>query len=142
MATRYWGGRTGEPALFLTDNLAAPTATTNLMGKLSTLLYWHALDPVTDAERLRNDRAESFKGNRNPFVDHPEFVSLVWGEITTLTVTRTNQSLTLVWTNALRRAVLESSTNAAGPWTQATAGTNRLTTAVTNPASFFRLRLK
>lgn len=42
------------------------------MGRLSTLLLWHELDPVDSAEQLRNDRVFTlYQHNRNPFVDHP-----------------------------------------------------------------------
>ena len=142
MATRYWGDRLNEPALFLTEDSNAATSTTNLMGKLSTLLYWHALDPVSDSERLRNDRVEALQGNRNPFVDHPEFVTAIWGDITALRVVKTSQTLTLSWTNSLRRAVLESSVTVTGQWSQAVSGTNRFTFGSTNQSQFFRLRLK
>lgn len=43
----------------------------------ATLKAWHRLDPVTPEERLRNDVVFRFQGNRNPFVDRPEFVSAV-----------------------------------------------------------------
>ncbi len=45
---------------------------------LETLLYWNRLARVTPAERLRNDRIADAQGNRNPFVDRPEFADLVW----------------------------------------------------------------
>lgn len=142
MATRYWGDRTNEPALFLTENPAAATATTNLMGRLSTLLYWNALDPVSDVERLRNDRVEALQGNRNPFVDHPEFVPAIWGDITTLSVTGTNQSVTISWNSALRRAVVEWGTNVAGPRVDLIPTTNRVTITAANQNGFFRLRMR
>jgi hypothetical protein len=50
------------------------------MGRLSTLLKWHAADPPSPAERLRNDRVCSlYQHNRNPFVDRPELVAAIWG---------------------------------------------------------------
>ncbi len=50
------------------------------MGNLNTLLRWHAEEPVTDAERRRNDLIFSdYQRNRNPFIDHPEWVALIWG---------------------------------------------------------------
>jgi len=49
-------------------------------GKLTTLLQWHELDPVDERERHRNNVIFSFQKNRNPFIDHPEFVSLIWSE--------------------------------------------------------------
>jgi endonuclease I len=91
MDVRYEGGvhsTTGasEPDLRLTDNLGLITTTgTNTsvayMGLLSVLLQWHADDPVTEAERLRNDVIYSYQNNRNPFIDHPEWVACVFKNI-------------------------------------------------------------
>jgi endonuclease I len=76
MATRYDGGVDKTSALSFSDN---PTHT-NSMGKLSTLLLWHALDPPDAAESNRNDLIYSnFQSNRNPFIDHPEWVEAIWG---------------------------------------------------------------
>lgn len=38
------------------------------------LLKWHQADPVDAAERVRNDIVAKAQGNRNPYIDHPEFV--------------------------------------------------------------------
>ena len=46
---------------------------------LAMLLEWHLLDPVDDLERVRNERAYGYQGNRNPFIDYPEFAQLIWG---------------------------------------------------------------
>lgn len=48
------------------------------MGKASRLVEWHLADPVDDEERRRNDIIYSYQQNRNPFIDHPEFVCLIW----------------------------------------------------------------
>ncbi|HEU4991514.1 MAG TPA: endonuclease, partial [Luteimonas sp.] len=74
---------TAEPDLRLTDNaaLVAPTggnASVAYMGLLSVLLQWNQEDPVDDAERLRNDAVQSYQGNRNPFVDHPEWAACIY----------------------------------------------------------------
>lgn len=42
------------------------------------LLQWHNQDPVSQFERDRNDAAEQFQGNRNPFIDNPQWVSAIW----------------------------------------------------------------
>jgi uncharacterized repeat protein (TIGR02543 family) len=52
------------------------------MGKLDTLLQWHIEDPVDAFEQNRNDVIYSYQNNRNPFIDHPEFVEKIWGPIT------------------------------------------------------------
>ncbi len=49
----------------------------NFKHELPTLLRWNKADPVTDGERSRNDAIQRVQGNRNPFVDHPEFVDKI-----------------------------------------------------------------
>lgn len=41
------------------------------------LLKWHAQDPVTAEDRARNEAVQRYQGNRNPFVDVPEFVGRI-----------------------------------------------------------------
>ncbi len=49
-------------------------------GVLSVLKAWHIADPVDAGERTRNDLVYTdYQGNRNPFVDHPEFLQMIWG---------------------------------------------------------------
>ena len=47
--------------------------------QLQLLKQWHAQDPVSQKERDRNEAAYQYQGNRNPFVDHPQLVSEIWG---------------------------------------------------------------
>ena len=49
------------------------------MALLNVLLQWHELDPVDDFERNRNEVIYSHQKNRNPYIDYPEFVELIWG---------------------------------------------------------------
>ena len=44
-----------------------------------TMLEWHELDPVDDLERARNEYVYTVQYNRNAFIDHPEYASLIWG---------------------------------------------------------------
>ncbi|AQW61316.1 endonuclease [Vibrio owensii] len=46
---------------------------------LNMLKRWHKNDPVSAKEISRNQAVFEFQGNRNPFVDHPEFVEIIWG---------------------------------------------------------------
>ncbi|MFY0653808.1 MAG: endonuclease [Cyclobacteriaceae bacterium] len=49
------------------------------IGVLFTLLRWHQQDPVDDKEIARHEKAYHYQGNRNPFIDHPEWVESIWG---------------------------------------------------------------
>jgi endonuclease I len=42
------------------------------------LLDWNELDPVSEAEIVRNDKIEVIQGNRNPFIDYPELADQIW----------------------------------------------------------------
>ncbi len=46
---------------------------------LNILLDWNEADPVSQKEIDRNDAIYSFQGNRNPYVDHPEYIDSIWG---------------------------------------------------------------
>jgi endonuclease I len=50
----------------------------NLLGDLDMLIDWHFLDPVDDFERNRNEVIYSYQKNRNPYIDNPDYVELVW----------------------------------------------------------------
>ncbi len=46
---------------------------------LNILLTWHNADPVSAKEIAFNNAIYSFQGNRNPYIDHPEYVQAIWG---------------------------------------------------------------
>jgi endonuclease I len=76
MAVRYDGSDAGVPDLELSDT---PDSTQYRFGKLSTLLIWARQFAVTASERQRNQRIYSdYQHNRNPFIDHPEYTSMVF----------------------------------------------------------------
>ncbi|MDO9629420.1 MAG: endonuclease [Acholeplasmataceae bacterium] len=60
------------------------------MGKLSLLLEWHKEDPVDDFERSRNQHIYEAQGNRNPFIDKPEYVHLIWEGKTIIEITESD----------------------------------------------------
>ncbi len=81
MATRYEGEDYLD--LELSNSLDSVSATTSGYGEhgvLDTLLAWHQADPVDAFELARNTKVQNEQGNRNPYIDHPEFVALIWGE--------------------------------------------------------------
>lgn len=60
------------------DNIidSAYTSEGAVMGVLSLLIKWHKEDPVSPFEINRNNVIYSFQGNRNPFIDFPEYVDV------------------------------------------------------------------
>ena len=77
MDVRYEGDVAGEPDLVLTDNrslISSADGGVAYMGLKSVLLQWHRQDPVDEKERDRNDAVFAYQGNRNPFIDHPEWL--------------------------------------------------------------------
>ena len=90
MDVRYEGGFHGvtgasEPELVLTDDenliLASNTGSNELlayMGMLSVLREWHVQDPVDALEMQHHEAVWAHQGNRNPFIDHPEWVAVVF----------------------------------------------------------------
>jgi endonuclease I len=89
MDTRYDGGTAAsgqpEPQLIVTDDEAlihttasGVAATIAYMGMKSDLVAWHEADPPDELERLRNEVVYSYQHNRNPYIDHPEWVRCVF----------------------------------------------------------------
>lgn len=78
--------------------------------ELNVLLAWHNQDPVSQAEIKRNNASYAFQGNRNPFIDNPNYVNLIWGSqqpsgdtqapatVTGVTISgKTSSSISLAW---------------------------------------------
>jgi endonuclease I len=148
MDLRY-DGDPGETNLQLTDNMALITTTNAYMGKLSTLLVWHFIDPVSDAERTRNDAVYGYQHNRNPFIDHPEWVEAIFGDFFKLTLSLSGSNVVLTWPAQTPpdMSFIEGSNDLAS-WTTATLtptvqGSNRVATIpLASAKRFYRLRLQ
>ena len=54
---------------------------------VTMLLRWHAEDPVSAKEIARNEAVYGIQGNRNPFVDHPEYAARIWAPNTNYNIT-------------------------------------------------------
>lgn len=53
---------------------------TNVFESIDVMLQWHLNDEPSQIEINRNNYAQNSKqGNRNPFVDHPEYACKIWG---------------------------------------------------------------
>jgi endonuclease I len=77
---------------------------------LNLLLAWNAQDPVSAREIARNNAIYARQNNRNPYIDHPEYVSQIWGgtapsgdtqtptaPTSLASTTKTSTSITLSW---------------------------------------------
>lgn len=96
---------------FASGNMLGNTAFPGLQSwELNVLLAWHNQDPVSQAEIKRNNASYAYQGNRNPFIDNPGYVNLIWGSqqssndtqaptaATGLTVSaKTSNSISLAW---------------------------------------------
>lgn len=45
---------------------------------MTMLLRWSDNDPVSEKEIARNEAVYGYQGNRNPFIDHPEYARMIW----------------------------------------------------------------
>lgn len=65
---------------FSTGNMLGGSSFPGLQAwELNVLMAWHKADPVSTEEMARNNASYVFQGNRNPFIDHPEYVDVIWG---------------------------------------------------------------
>lgn len=85
---------------------------------LNMLLTWHAQDPVNAREIARNNAIYAQQNNRNPYIDHPEYVQAIWNPVadtvaptaaTNLAVTgTTSNTVSLSWTAATDNVAVTS----------------------------------
>ncbi len=81
---------------------------------LDMLVRWHLEDPVSQKEIERNDAVYSIQNNRNPYVDHPEYVMQVWGNAISVKPEPTAYPSGFIATATGSNAVEVSWTDAAG----------------------------
>lgn len=75
MAVRYEAGDRVD----LEVNDQVNNGSNPYMGRLSVLKQWSQEDPPDAFEQRRNERIfDNWQGNRNPFIDHPEWVESIW----------------------------------------------------------------
>ncbi|WP_372351411.1 endonuclease I family protein [Streptomyces sp. KL116D] len=76
MAVRYDGG---DGFADLEPNESVNNGSNPYMGKLAVLKQWSDEDPPSAFEEKRNQVIyDSYQHNRNPFIDHPEWVDAIW----------------------------------------------------------------
>ncbi|WP_300672223.1 endonuclease [Soonwooa sp.] len=80
----------GKLGSFNFDTNADPTKDQNPMNGteeqafekwyIQMLINWHNADPVSQKEIERNNYVYQIQKNRNPFIDHPEWVNSIWNQ--------------------------------------------------------------
>jgi endonuclease I len=84
MDVRYEGAENrvncpaSEPDLVLTNRIELIKRGSTHMGLACDLVDWHEQDPVDARDVWRNEVVYDSQGNRNPFIDHPEWVRSIW----------------------------------------------------------------
>lgn len=92
---------------------------------LAMFLEWHRADPVSDKERDRNNAIYDFQDNRNPYVDHPEFVDCVfdpsrcnWAQVDTSGVDTSNSLRQMLTANEIKIFPNPATQNLSINWTK------------------------
>lgn len=88
MLTRYLPDLGNWPCPMMADGEFLPWAE-------AMLVEWHLQDPVSPKEVDRNNAVFGIQDNRNPYIDHPEWVTAIWGP--TAGLTERTASLAGLW---------------------------------------------
>ncbi|MFA5443275.1 MAG: endonuclease [Bacilli bacterium] len=83
------------------------------------LLDWNSLDPVDTLETNRNNQVSIYQGNRNPFIDHPEYADLIWGTAsapTSLSLSPSSANVSIGHTTSLSVTAYPSGSSTSVTW--------------------------
>lgn len=118
--------------------------------ELNVLLAWHNQDPVSQAEIRRNNASYTYQGNRNPFIDNPNYVDLIWGSqqpasdtqaptaATNLNVSgKTANSISLAWNASTDNVGVTSYTVYMNGSVKATVSSTSTTISGLNPSTTY-----
>ena len=101
---------------YMDENLGVETQSNFSGGNLKPwaqqlLLQWAAMDPVSQKEIDRNNAVYQLQNNRNPFVDYPELVGMIFGSDTNTVFNpalHPVQARTTGWTPQSRQQIRET----------------------------------
>ena len=121
--------------------------------ELEVLKQWHTNDPVSQREIDRNNAAYTYQGNRNPFIDQPEYVALIWGTTTpdteapstptNLIVTgSTSSTISLSWTASTDNIMVATYDIYLDGTLKTSSATNSATVTGLNPSTTYTFYIK
>ena len=76
-SVKDWGKAEGDSTF--SGSLSTNFGLTSYAVKLYS--YWNNLDKPDEWEMSVNDKVSKYQGNRNPFIDHPEYANTLWGTV-------------------------------------------------------------
>ena len=121
--------------------------------ELEVLKQWHTQDPVSQREIDRNNAAYTYQRNRNPFIDHPEYVDLIWGTTTpdteapstptNLIVTgSTSSTISLSWTDSTDNIMVATYDIYLDGTLKTSSSSNSITVTGLNPSTTYSFYVK
>lgn len=121
--------------------------------ELEVLKQWHTQDPVSQREIDRNNAAYTYQRNRNPFIDHPEYVALIWGTTTpdteapstptNLIVTgSTSSTISLSWTASTDNIMVATYDIYLDETLKTSSSSNSITVTGLNPSTTYSFYVK
>ena len=121
--------------------------------ELEVLKQWHTQDPVSQREIDRNNAAYTYQGNRNPFIDHQEYVAQIWGTTTpdtenpstptNLIVTgSTSSTISLSWTASTDNIMVATYDIYLDGTLKTSSATNSATVTGLNPSTTYTFYIK
>lgn len=121
--------------------------------ELAVFKEWHTNDPVSQREIDRNNAAYTYQGNRNPFIDHPEYVALIWGTTTPDTETpstptnlivtgSTSSTISLSWTASTDNIMVATYDIYLDGTLKTSSSSNSITVTGLNPSTTYSFYVK
>lgn len=122
MAVCYNGVGGYDWTFHFLNTITLPDSLSEAEQDVNLLIQWTKQDPPSDWEKSRNEYVYSIQGNRNPFVDHPEYVDVI--DFNTLTKKSYSSTLATEPTNYVTNftATLSGTSAIQLTWTEAAAG--------------------
>ena len=100
---------------------------------LNILLTWNILDPVSSYEIAKNNEVYVFQGNRNPYIDHPEYVCRVWSSACALETNEFEFATLSVFPNPTNNGSISINTNSSIDAIQVISINGQLINDIKNP---------